>query len=426
MKFVHAADLHIDSPLRGLERYDGAPVERARLATRMALENLVDLCIKEEVAFLVVAGDLFDFDWRDFNTAHFVVNQFQRLKRLEIPIFVIRGNHDSRDEMSYKVPWPDNLKLLDHRKPETVIMESLGVAIHGMSFPKRELKENLVPLYPKPIDDLLNIGLLHTNATGSLDHDPYAPCGLDELCGKDYNYWALGHIHKRETLHEFPHVVYPGNTQGRHVRERGEKGCVLVTVADGEISSLEFRPTDVLRWRRETLDLEPDDGIDDLHDKVEARLRAIADEVDGRLTAVRLEVQGRCRAHQRLTDEARRDEAIAHIRALPGEFTDNLWVEKIKLDTRIPLDLDKLRRGQDLLGDLLRAIDEIADDDQALLKFAADAEIQKLAAKTRVSLKEDEPGLKADEINYDSPEQIKTWLRMAENDLLSRLTEQLP
>jgi len=426
MKFVHAADLHIDSPLRGLERYDGAPVERARLATRMALKNLVDLCIEEEVAFLVIAGDLFDYDWRDFNTAHFVVNQFQRLKRLEIPVFVIRGNHDSRDEMSYKVPWPDNLKLFDHRKPETIVMESLGVAIHGMSFPKREVKENIVPLYPQPKRDLLNIGLLHTNATGSLDHDSYAPCGLDELRDKRYDYWALGHIHKREMLHESPHVVYPGNTQGRHVRELGEKGCVVVTAADGEVSSLEFRPTDVLRWRREIVGLALDDGVDDLHGKIEARLRAIADEADGRLTAVRLEIQGRCRAHQRLADEARRDEAIAHIRALPGEFTDNLWVEKIKFDTRIPLDLDQLRKGQDLLGDLLRAIDAIADDEQALRDLAGAAELQKLAVKTRVSLKEDELGLKEDEIDYDSPEQLKTWLRMAENDLLSRLTERLP
>jgi len=426
MKFVHAADLHIDSPLRGLERYEGAPVERARLATRMALKNLVDLCLDEEVAFLVVAGDLFDFDWRDFNTAHFVVNQFQRLKRQEIPIFVIRGNHDSSAEMSLKVPWPDNLKLFDHQKPETVVMESLGVAIHGMSFPKRELKENLVPHYPRPIDGLLNIGLLHTNATGSLDHDSYAPCGVAELRDKQYQYWALGHIHKRETLHESPHVVYPGNTQGRHVREQGEKGCVLVTVVDGEVDSLDFRPTDVLRWRREVVDLNPDDGVDDLHGKVEARLRAIADETDGRLTAVRLEVQGRCRAHQRLTDEARREETIAHIRTFPGEFTDALWVEKIKIDTRIPLDLNQLRRGQDLLGDLLRAIDAIADDEQALRDLAAAAEIQKLAAKTMVSLREDELSLKDDEINYDSPEQLRTWLRMAENDLLSRLTERLP
>lgn len=426
MKFVHAADLHIDSPLRGLERYDGAPAERARLATRAALKNLVDLCLDEEVAFLVISGDLFDSDWRDFNTAHFVVNQFQRLKQREVPIIVIRGNHDSSDEMTYKVPWPGNLRLLDCKKPETVALESLGVAIHGMSFPTRAVEDNLVPRYPDPIRDLLNIGLLHTNATGSLAHDSYAPCGVPELVDKGYDYWALGHIHKRETLHNFPHVVYPGNTQGRHVRERGEKGCVLVTVADGEVSSLEFRSTDVLRWRLETVELDREDGVDDLREKVDARLRAIADEADGRLTAVRLELRGRCRAHAKLADEAGRAEAVAALRTLPGEFTDDLWIEKIKFQTGVPLDLDRLREGQDLLGDLLREIKNIADDDKALVDLARDAEIETLASRTRLSLMEDERGLKDDEIDYNSPEQLRAWLRMAEDDLLGRLAELLP
>lgn len=416
MKFVHAADLHIDSPMLGLARYEGAPVERARLATREALKNLVDLCLDEEVAFLLIAGDLFDFDWRDFNTPLFVVDQFQRLKRRDIPIFVIRGNHDSRDEMSYKVPWPDNLKLFGHRKPETAILDDLGVAIHGMSFPKREFNENIVPIYPKPEPGLLNIGLLHTNATGSPDHDPYAPCDPRELRDKEYEYWALGHIHKRETLHESPHVVYPGNTQGRHIREAGERGCALVTVDNGEVASVEFRSTDVLRWRRAVVNLDPDDGVDDLHGKVEERLQAIDGEANGRLTAVRLEIQGRCRAHHRLSDGARFDETIAHIRALPGEFTDKLWVEKIKIDTGVPLDLDQLKAGQDLLGDLLRDIDAIDRDEAALLELAD--EIKVLSERTRRELKDGE-------INFESTEQIKGWLHRAKDDLLGRLTEEL-
>jgi exonuclease SbcD len=416
MKFVHAADLHIDSPLRGLEHYEGAPVERVRLATRSALENLVKVCIEEEISFLVVAGDLFDYDWRDFNTALFVVKQIQLLKRHDIAVYVIRGNHDSRDEMSYRVPWPDNLKLLDHRNPETVLIEDLGVAVHGMSFPRRELHENLVPRYPDPVKDLLNIGLLHTNATGNLDHDSYAPCSVNELVGKGYDYWALGHVHRYDVLHDDgSHVVYAGNTQGRHIREQGEKGCVVVTVEHQEIASIRFRSTDVLRWRRETLALQPGDGIDELHDLARVRLKAIADEVDGRLTAVRLEVQGRCRAHQRLVDETRRQETVARLRSLPGDFTDDLWVEKIKLDTRPTLDRDQLRQGQDLLGDLLRAFDATAADDAAL--DALGAHINKLATKVRIELADDE-------IDFSNRRQLAAWLRTAEDDLLSRLTEQ--
>lgn len=416
MKFVHAADLHVDSPLRGLERYPGAPAERARLATREALKNLVDLCLAEEAAFLLVAGDLFDSDWKDFNTPLYVVDQFQRLNRLGIPILVIRGNHDSNDEMSYKVPWPENVTLFGHETPTTTILDSLGVAIHGMSFPKQDFRENIVPRYPKPIRDLLNIGLLHTNAGGSPDHGPYAPCAVSELVGKGYDYWALGHIHKREILQESPHIVYPGNTQGRHVREPGERGCSLVTVDNGEITAVEFRPTDVLRWRREILELDPDDAIDDLRGKAADRLRSIADEADGRLTAVRLEFQGRCLAHSTLANETRLAETITHLRALPGEIAGDLWIEKIKFDTRVPLDLDQIREGQDLLGDLLRSIDEVVADEDKLRELAH--EIRGLADKTRRELKEDD-------IDFQSLEQIRAWTRKAENDLLARLTEHL-
>ncbi len=415
MKFVHAADLHIDSPLRGLAHYEGAPVERVRLATRAALENLVTICIEEQASFLVVAGDLFDNDWRDFNTALFVVKQIQTLKRNGVAVYVIRGNHDSNDEMSYRVPWPDNLKLLSHRDPETVIREDLGVAVHGMSFPKRELRENLVPRYPKPIADLLNIGLLHTNATGNLDHDSYAPCSVNELVNKGYDYWALGHIHQYAVLNDDgPRVVYAGNTQGRHIREQGEKGCVVATVERQEITSTQFRSTDVLRWRRETIALEPDDGIDDLHDRARDRLKAIADEVDGRLTAVRLEVRGRCRAHQRLVDETRRVETVNGLRTLPGEISDDLWVEKVKFDTRPTIDRDQLRQGQDLLGDLLRDFDAIQGDESALLKLGD--EVKSLSAKVGVELLNDE-------IDFADPGRIAAWLRAAEDDLLSRLTE---
>lgn len=417
MKFVHASDLHIDSPLRGLERYEGAPVERVRHATRAALENLVRVCLQEQVAFLLIAGDLFDYDWRDFNTALFVVKQFQLLDRQGISVFLIRGNHDSREEMSLKVPWPKNVKLFDHREPETVKLENLGVALHGMSFPRREVKEDLVPHYPAPLEGVFNIGLLHTNATGNPDHDPYAPCSVGELVAKGYDYWALGHLHQYDVLHKGPYIVYAGNTQGRNIRENGAKGCVLVTVDDGEVAAVEFRPTDVLRWFRVPIALKVDDGLDELYDLAKVKLGEIASHADGRLAAVRLEVQGRCAAHHALIQEVSRQEVVTALRALPGEFTDDLWVEKIRLDTRPPLDRDALRQGQDLIGDLLRSIDEIIGDETRLRELAAG--IQPLTAKVGTELAQDE-------IDFTSPAQLAAWLRAAEGTLLSHLTEDQP
>ena len=262
MKFIHAADVHLDSPMRGLEEYAGAPVERLRLATRRALENVVQMCLDEQVDFLLIAGDLFDTACRDFNSALSAASQMQRLNRVGIPVFLILGNHDSRDEMARQVPWPVNVTLFDHNRPHSVRHPTLAVVIHGMSYPKREVTENLVPEYPVPEPECYNIGLLHTNAGGNPNHDSYAPCSVAELGAKGYDYWALGHVHDFEVLHERPHVVYSGTTQGRHARELGAKGCLLITVDDGEVTSLDFRETDVVRWYRETVVLQPDDDED--------------------------------------------------------------------------------------------------------------------------------------------------------------------
>jgi hypothetical protein len=190
----------------------------------------------------------------------------------------------------------------------------------------------------------------------------------------------------------------------------------VATVEHQEVTTTQFRSTDVLRWRRETIALRPDDGIDELHDLARVRLKAIADEVDGRLTAVRLEFQGRCRAHHRLVDDARRVEAVNGLRTLPGEISDDLWVEKVKLDTRPPLDRDQLKRGRDLLGDLLRDFDAIQGDESALLKLGG--EVKSLTARVGVELLNDE-------IDFSDPRRIAAWLRAAEDDLLSRLTEHL-
>jgi DNA repair exonuclease SbcCD nuclease subunit len=255
MRFVHAADIHLDSPLRGLESYPGAPADEIRGATRAALVKLIELCLNERADFLLIAGDLFDLDWRDFHTALFVAQQLRRLESAGIPVFIILGNHDSYQEMSRRTPWPSNVTVFDHKQPESYPIEKLNVVVHGMSFPKREVCENLVPLYPEPVAGCFNIGLLHTNANGSPNHDPYAPCSVQELVSKRYDYWALGHVHDFQILHQHPHVVYAGNPQGRHVRELGAKGIVLVHVSDGEVTELEFRETDVLRWFHETVHL---------------------------------------------------------------------------------------------------------------------------------------------------------------------------
>ncbi len=225
IKFIHAADIHLDSPLVGLERYDGAPVDEIRGATRRALENLVRLATEEHASFVLIAGDVYDGDWKDYNTGLFFVKQMARLKEAGISVYLVAGNHDAASVITKSLRMPDNVAFLSTERPETMLIDRLGIALHGQGFPAREVTEDLSIAYPDAMAGMFNIGLLHTSVDGRSGHEPYAPCTLDGLRSKGYDYWALGHVHAREVLSEDPWIVFPGNMQGRHVRETGPKGA---------------------------------------------------------------------------------------------------------------------------------------------------------------------------------------------------------
>ncbi|MCX7418338.1 MAG: DNA repair exonuclease [Planctomycetia bacterium] len=418
MRFIHAADIHLDSPLRGLEAYPGAPVERLRVATRQAFDRVVELCLEERVDFLVIAGDLFDTEVKDFNAALAVAEQLRKLDQEKIPVYLILGNHDSREEMIRHVPWPANVTLFDHKRPQTVRHPTLPVALHGMSYPKREVTENLVPNYPEPVAGCFNIGLLHTNAGGNSSHAAYAPCSVEELATKGYDYWALGHVHEFEVLHEQPHVVYSGNTQGRHAREVGRKGCLLVTVEEQGrgVLEVEFRETAIMRWFRETIALQSDDDEEALLSATRKRLLQIVATASGRLAAVRLEFTGRCAVHEQLAKDASRQQLIANLRALAPDLGVDVWIEKVKFHTQSPLNLDALRERQDLIGQLLRDIGSLAADPQALLALP---ETKDLATKVAAELTQDGDG--EDKFDLDDSARHVEWLRDAETLLLSHL-----
>jgi len=360
VKFVHAADLHIDSPLRGLGAYDGAPVERVREATRRALANLVQLCLDERAAFLVLAGDVFDGEWKDFNTGLFFLRELNRLREAGTRVFLVRGNHDAASEVTRSLTWPAHVHVFGDERAETVVLEDAGVALHGLSYPRREIKDSLVPHYPAPIEGALNLGVLVTSADGRPGHASYAPCAVDELVRKGYDYWALGHVHAHEVLHEAPWVVFPGNTQGRHIRETGAKGAVVVTVERGQVAGVRHAPLDVVRWREVALTLDGDDGVDELYDRTREELGRARDEAEGRLLAARLVVEGATS----LSEEDARNlfRVIGELRARALDFGDALWLEKIELRTRPPVALEELRGSEGFVGELLRAVDEARRD----------------------------------------------------------------
>jgi len=422
MRFLHAADLHIDSPLRGLNRFEGAPVTRLRGATRQALIRLVDLAIDEKVDFVLIAGDLYDRDWQDFHTGLFVREQMVRLGRAGVSDFIVQGNHDAQGVISRQLPWPDNVKVFSSRSAETVQLDDLRVAIHGHSFPDREVPEDLVPGYPMAVPGYLNIGLLHTSLTGAEGHDTYAPTSLDTLRSKGYDYWALGHVHARQVVCDEPRVVYPGNLQGRHARETGPKGCELVSVVGGKLDAT-FVPLDVVRWHQIDVMLNPSHSLDALPQVVGEALRAAVASASGeRLHAVRVLLMGESPLH---LHEARQPGTLAAaVQAAAQDLIEaDVWVEKVQLALRSPVDRGQLAQRTDALGELVRWVDDLAAEPQVLTAFAQPvlAEVlDKLPAELRQAL-----ALKreaADDVpQWDDADAMLALLKDAEATLLAHL-----
>jgi len=364
-QFIHTADIHLDSPLRGLERYDGAPADAIRAASRRALENLVELAIDERVAFVLVAGDLYDGDWKDYNTGLFLVGQMAKLKEAEIAVLIISGNHDAASQITRHLHLPENVTLLSSRRPQTVLLPEVDVAVHGQGYATRAVTEDLSKSYPTAETGLFNIGLLHTSLTGREGHASYAPCTVEGLGAKGYDYWALGHVHQLEVVCKDPWIVFPGNIQGRHARETGAKGCTLVTVEDGAVCEVDHRDLDVLRWVLCEVDANGASSTDEITERVREALGAELERVGEQTLAVRVHIYGATEAHGDLAanPEHWRNEIRATALDLGAE---RIWIEKLRLRTQSVADLDAILARDDALGSLLAAIRELRSNDDQL------------------------------------------------------------
>jgi len=299
-RFIHTADIHLDSPLRGLAGYEGAAAERVRTATRHAFDDLISEAIDEKIGFIVIAGDLYDGDWRDYQTGLFFVRQMGRLAKARIPAFLLYGNHDAESQITKRLTLPDGVNAFSARKPETFVVKVFAVALHGQSFRQRDVTDNLVPAYPEPVDGSFNIGVLHTGMCGIGGHENYAPCTVEELVAKGYDYWALGHVHQGGILHEHPYVIFPGNLQGRHIREAGPKGAYLVSVEDSEVVELASLHTDVVRWSHLRVSVDGCSRSLDALERVRNAIEQAIDAGDSRLVACRIELTGRTEIHGHL------------------------------------------------------------------------------------------------------------------------------
>lgn len=394
-RFVHAADIHLDSPLRSLALRDAELAELIGNATRQAFTRVIKLCLDEQVDALLLSGDLYDGDQTSMKTARFLAEQVRRLHEAGIRVFVIRGNHDALSKITKELTFPEEIKIFGGRA-ETVTVDrakgAFAVAIHGISFAQPHAPDSLLPKFRPPHDDTVNIGLLHTSLAGAPGHDAYAPCSEADLHASGFRYWALGHVHKRSVATGASTIVMPGMPQGRDINEAGPKSVSLVTIADDRSIAVEEHVTSVAQFERVVVDL---GGIEDWREAV-GRIAGALERSRGAVASEHLVARVHLKGATPLAWRLRRD-----IDLMKSEADDRAsvlgrcWVEKLEIDCIAPGSVPGIA-GQpaDPLAELRRLIaEEIVPSEQFRAEVAtiADELITQLPPELRSLLGTDEP-----------------------------------
>jgi exonuclease SbcD len=391
--FIHAADLHLGSPFTGLALKDKEVAERFATASRRAFEELVEQALQMRVAFMVIAGDVYDGDWPDHAIGLFFNKQVARLARAGIPLFLVKGNHDAASIVTKSITLPETVLGFPTRKADTHRLDALKVAVHGRSFQDRAVEENIALTYPDAVPGWFNIGVLHTSCAGSPNHATYAPCSVADLTGRGYDYWALGHVHDHAVLSCDPHIIFPGNLQGRNIRECGPKGAVAVEVVDGRIAEMRRLIVDQARWALVAIDLTDVSETRAALDLVEAAVRPEVEAAEGRLVALRVRLHGQTSLHGHLIAE--RSQIVAEVEAAAQRCHEDVWLEQVKFATTAPArvrepdtggldpagllhqldgDPDFRAEARDLIASILEKMPGgMAEDDAPLLQDELDA-----------------------------------------------------
>ena len=366
LRFVHAADLHLDSPFRGIRSKTPDHVsDTLYRSTFDAYQAIIDLCINEEVDALLVAGDVYDGADRSLRAQLKFFEGLKQLSKAGIRSFVCHGNHDPLDGWEARLDPPTGCSIFqDEVTGEPVFpTEPDRAMVYGISYPRREVHENLVPRFGDVPAGGFNIGLLHANVNYDPDHDPYAPCTIKDLEETSVDYWALGHIHTHRILRqEMPAIVYPGNPQGRHPRESGARGVYLVEVANTGKIDIRFRSVDVVRWETVEVDIGGLGTEQELFDAIEQKVFACQEEAEGRPVVFRLRLSGRGGLHRSLVHLDFVDDLLESLNDFWGGERPWLWCDSIRLATGTALDREQLLSREDFLGDLVRLSAELQGD----------------------------------------------------------------
>ena len=391
--FIHTADLHLDSPFIGIYEINQELRESLVNATFEAYDTIIDLCIEKEVDFLLIAGDVYDSANKSLYAQLKFIKGLDRLSNAGIQTIIAHGNHDPLNGWSATLNWPEDVHIMSGDTIDSIQLEkdeTHVVTIFGTSYPAQHIWTNLAQKFPKrENNEVFTIGLLHCMVGSSTEHDPYAACTMQDLKDLDYDYWALGHIHVPSVINETdPVVVYSGNPQGRHIKEAGPRGCYLVTVDTKNEISKEFIETDTIRWYVEDISIEGMESEEDLILQIRECIDTILDGADGRSVICRFILTGRGPLHRTLTKEGIIDDILQYLREEENLGSQFVWVERLVNNTSMPIERSILLERKDFVGDIVRIVDEICQDEESLESLKTSLEPLFKSAKGRKVIKD--------------------------------------
>jgi len=355
IKIIHTADLHLDSPMKSLALKNPNLREKIQIASRTAFRKITQTCIDKSVSALLISGDLFDGIERSAKTAAFLLSEFDKLSQTNIQVFYIKGNHDAENPNSASIKFPNNVHVFDGRGGNKQLLD-YNIFIHGVSFLDKKAPKSLLSKFGAPIPNAINIAMLHTSLAGTEGHDVYAPCSLAELCGMGFDYWALGHIHKRAIHSKSPLIVMPGIPQGRDIGELGSKSATMLEINDGDISISEI-DTSTIEFKKIQINIEGIDDEENLRSEIHVQLNEVSKSIYSEAGILRVELIGTTNLYWAIL---RNKEIWQEIIEKSAEMLGNIWIEKVKYE--IKSSFSNLENSNSALDEIENIIENLHSD----------------------------------------------------------------
>ena len=371
VRFIHTADLHLDTPFKGLASWNRDLAYKLKDATFKSYRKIIDLCLKENVDFLIISGDIFESENKPLAAELKFKNELKRLSGREIPVYFICGNHDPLNTWHDIIQLPENVYRFGSDKVEKCTYSKGGkpiADIYGISYQEKVVKDNLALKYkPEGNPSPVSVAVLHGTTGTAGPHENYAPFKVTDVLNKGFNYWALGHIHKRQIIHESdPAIVYPGNHQGRDFGETGAKGCYLVEIDTNSKVKLKFIPVDFIRFEEIIVELKDEDKIDRLPDKIEDNKNNVRDFDNNASYILRVKLTGRTSLHARLNKPGEIEILQEHFNEGQLDQRNFTWIDRIELDTRPAIDLKQIEKSNDFTAEIIKAFNEYEENSSKL------------------------------------------------------------